>query len=101
MGSSSQVERNCSQCEVTINERRTYCTNCKAMLIEACAASDKFGLYCNHFRHRKRCNYSAAELEQERQQLKEDRQNERMAELQMLYDGKQHLLFDLHLNFYF
>ena len=71
------------------------------MLVWMRAASDKSGLYCNYFRHRKRCNYCVLELEQERQQLKEDRQNERMEEFQMLYDGKQHLLFVLHVNFYF
>ena len=91
MNSSSQVEWRCPQCEVTVNERRTYCTICKTMLIWTCGTSEKSGLYCNYFRHRKRCNYCASELEQERQQLKEDRQNEKMEELQMFYDGEQHL----------
>ncbi|CAF4583117.1 unnamed protein product [Rotaria sp. Silwood2] len=89
MHSSSQVEWNCPQCEVTINERLTYCNNCKTMLVWTCTPSQKSGLYKNYFRHRQRCNYCAPELEQQRQELKEERQNERMQEIQMLYDEQR------------
>ncbi len=100
MHSSSQIEWNRPQCEVTISERRTYCNSCRTMLVWMCTGSKRSGLYDNYFRHRQRCNYCTSDLEQERQELKEERQNERMQEIQMLYNGKQHSQFSLHVNFY-
>ncbi|CAF1368771.1 unnamed protein product [Rotaria sordida] len=89
MDSSSQVEWSCPQREVTINERHRYCTNCETMLAWTCPESEKSGLYSNYFRHRQRRNYCAPKLEQEKQQLKGDRQNERMQDFQMLYNEQR------------
>jgi hypothetical protein len=100
MLSSSQVEWYCPECEVNVNECRKYCNDCETMLVWTCVPSEKSGLYSNYYRHRQRCNYCTPELEQEREELKREKQNESMQELQMLYDGKQHSPVSLHVNFY-
>ena len=73
---SSQVEWNCPERKVVINDCHKYCNNCQTMLEWTCVASETSGLYSNYYRHRQRCNYSAPELEQERQQLAEEKRNE-------------------------
>ena len=57
------------------------------MLVWTCVSSGKSGLYSNYHRHLTRCDYCTPELEEERQQLKEEKQISKIQELQTLYDG--------------
>ncbi len=85
---SSQIKWDCPECQVTITGRRKYCEDCHSMLVWTCLASGKSGLYTHYYRHHDRCTYCSPELEEERQQIKQEKQISRLQELQTLYVGK-------------
>ncbi len=88
MASSSQIEWNCPQCQVFVSDRRKYCDKCQSMLVWTCTGSKRSGLYTHYYRHYDRCDYCSLELEEERQQLKEEKRISSFQELQILYEGK-------------
>lgn len=91
MASSSQIKWNCPECQITMEDRYRNCDNCKSMLVWTCVSSGKSGLYSNYHRHLRRRDYCTPELEQERQQLNEEKQISKVQDLQILYNGRQYL----------
>ncbi|CAF0883242.1 unnamed protein product [Rotaria sordida] len=89
MTSSSQIKWDCPECQITMEDRRKYCDSCKSMLVWTCVSSGKSGMYSNYHRHLTRCDYCTPELEEERQQLKEEKQISKVQELRILYDGQR------------
>ncbi|CAF3563236.1 unnamed protein product [Rotaria sordida] len=89
MTSSSQIKWDCPECQITMEDRRKYCDSCKSMLVWTCVSSGKSGMYSNYHRYLTRCDYCTPELEEERQQLKEEKQISKVQELRILYDGQR------------
>ncbi|CAF1294613.1 unnamed protein product [Rotaria sordida] len=82
--SSSQVKWDCSQCGCAPNDCRKYCTECHSMLTWTCTGSGKSGWHSNYYRHRNNYSYCTPELEEEKQQEMEEKQQQ----LQALDDSK-------------
>ena len=81
---SPQIHWNCSQCQSTTTDRRKYCSNCHSMLSWTCTGSERSGLYTNYYRHRDNCGYCTPEVEEEKQQKMEEKQQQ----FQTLDDSK-------------
>ena len=86
--SSSRIKWDCPQCQITIFGRGKYCKDCQSMLVWTCIASGKSGLYTNYYRHHDRCTYCSPELEQEREEIKQEKQIGRIQKHQTLFDGE-------------
>jgi hypothetical protein len=88
MASSWHIKWDCPECQDNDSGCHKFCSNCRSMLVWTCLPSEKSGLYSNLSRHCQRCNYCSPEREEERKQLKDDKQISKIDDLEILYAGE-------------